>query len=529
MTDASVSGGGRLIVYVGGLIEKRHDADELFEKLRAEPGHADDEVWVYPDWIRPLTRGSLAVLADTLNQRIGALWAEGGRAREIVLVGHSAGGVLLRYAYLCGRGRLDGHRSAWVHQVTRIVLLAAPNRGVPPSRLNGPTRVAAIMAAGTFRRFAALELLAGAAFMTDLRLEWIRLFNELGAEAPLVVQVRGAADPLVRPEDSRDVEGRATGADLYIPQADHRDIMKVSKVPQDREGQRYDILRRAVLGTVEITEPAALPEQEAEVTDIVFLLHGIRAGINSWVTDLERALQNGTTSRTLVVTASYGWLSAFNFAFPVSRRRTLRWFQDQYSYQFARHPDARIHFVGHSNGTYMFGQSLRQVRTLRFDRVYLAGSVLPREFGWRDFADRLQIATLVNACGSRDKPVGWLCSGLRGLGMRDIGLGGFAGFDVTPSGTVQFLHLDGGHGAGLTAQHLPAVAEYIRDGKQPNPSVTEPSQLFSQVSRLAPLLAVLLVLGLLGMVAWTVVAFSLVKLVAVLGGAAAACLILKAV
>ncbi|MCW8378334.1 alpha/beta fold hydrolase [Streptomyces justiciae] len=521
---------GRLIVYVGGLTEKSNDADELFTRLRSEPGHADDEVWTYPEPLRPLTRGSLAALADTLHQRIGAYWTEAGRPHEIVLVGHSAGGVLLRYAYLRGRGRLGGREAAWTGHVTRIVLLAAPNRGVEPSRLRRPIRLATIFAAGVARRFASLELLAGAPFMTDLRLDWIRLFRELGQQAPLVVQVRGLADPLIEPEDSRDVEGGLTGAELYIPLASHQDIVRISGVPEDRTGERYGILRRAIIGDVEITDPSPLPAEERDIERVVFLLHGIRAGIGTWVTDLGDALQNGgRPDGTLVVRASYGWLSAFNFAFPISRRRTLRWFQDQYSYQAARHPGAKIHFVGHSNGTYMFGQSLSQVRSLRFDRVYLAGSVLPRDFAWRDFADRQQVGTLVNACGAADKPVGWLCSGLRGLGMRDIGVGGFCGFDVTPSGTVQFLNLAGGHGAGLTGERLPDVVRYIREGAPPKPPVKAPSGLFTQMSRLAPALAWLLALVLLAMVAWTVFAFTLVKLIALLGGAALVYGVLKAV
>lgn len=521
---------GRLIVYVAGLTERRDDCMELFEQLRNESGHANDKLWWYPDRVRPLTRGSLAALGDTLHQRIDAYWVDGGRPHEVVLVGHSAGGVLLRYAYLRGQGRLGGSESEWTRHVSRIVLLAAPNRGVKPSRLPWPTRIVTIIGAGVARKFAALGLLAGAAFMTDLRLEWIRLFRELGAEAPLVVQVRGSADPLVEPEDSRDVEGGVTGAGLYVPDATHGDIVRVSGVKEDRKGQRYAILRRAIIGTVEITEPESLPAEEENVTDIVFLLHGIRAGINTWVTDLGDALQIGDDSHnTMVLRSSYGWLSAFNFAFPISRRRTLRWFQDQYSYLAARHPDAHIHFVGHSNGTYMLGQSISQVRTLRFERVYLAGSVLPRQFAWRDLADRNQIGTLVNACGAEDKPVGWLCSGLRGLGMRDIGTGGFSGFDVTPQGTVEFLHLVGGHGAGLTNQRLPDVVRYIRDGSRPSADTESPSGLFLQVSRLAPYLAWLLVLGFLAMVTWTVIAFSIVLLVALLAGMALIYLILKTV
>lgn len=518
----------RLFVYVGGLTEKAGTADELFGRLKAEPGHTGDSLWVYPDWLRPRTRGHLRVLADTLNQRIERVWADRGSPADIVLVGHSAGGVMLRYAYLCACGELDGHRGDWAAHVRRIVLLAAPNRGLEPKRLTRSVRVAAAVAA-KLGRFATLELLAGTPFMTDLRLAWIRYFTVLGDNAPVVVQVRGAEDPLVEREDSRDIEGRVTGADLYLPNATHRDVPMVSGVKEDSEGQRYRILRQAIIGDVPPTTPEPLPAEQHDVTDIVFLLHGIRAGIDSWVADLRRKLEDATGGTALIVTASYGWLSAFTFAVPVTRRRTLRWFQDQYSYLTARHPAANMHFVGHSNGTYMFGQSLDRVRTLRFSRVYLAGSVLPREFAWRDIADRGQVATLVNACGAKDKPVGWLCSGLRGLGMRDVGMGGFTGFNVTPAGTVQFLNLSGGHGAGLTDARLPSVVDYISAGTTPAAATVAPSAGFTTMSRLAPVLAWLLVLVLLGAIAWIAVGFTVVKLAVVLGVLALVYLALKVV
>src|SRR5262245_15490696 len=516
MADNVSERSGRLLVYVGGLTEKLGSTDELFARLRSEPGHAGDEVWVYPDWVRPTTRGALAALAESLSDRTESMWTDRGCPSEIVLIGHSAGGVLVRYAYLIGVGRLGHRRAGWADRVSRIVLLAAPNRGVALSRLPLRARLVSAIASVVARNFAALELLAGSAFMTDLRLEWIRLFAELGSRAPIVVQVRGAADPVIKREDSRDIESQQTGTDLYLPQATHADIVRIARVREDTEGQRYRILRHAIQEDVEPTQPEPLPEAEGEVTEVVFLLHGIRAGIDTWVADLKRILTVGSR-KILVIGSSYGRLSAYNFALPLTRRRTLRWFQDQYSYHAVRHPQAAIHFVGHSNGTYMFGQSIHKVRTLRFDKVLLAGSVLPRDFDWTTLDHRHQVGALVNVCATKDKPVGWLCSGLRGLGMRDIGVGGFTGFDVTPPSAVQLLNLDGGHGAGLTTERLPAVAEYLRTGTPPGGPTAMPSVFFGQISRLAPYLFWLLLVGVFGAVAWAVIGFSAVKLAIVLG------------
>lgn len=515
----------RLLVYVGGLTEKRGDCADLFERLRAEPGHGSDSVWIYPDWVRPTTRGRMDSLAASLSGRIDGLWADRGKPAEIVLIGHSIGGVLLRYAYLLGLGRLGSRRSEWSAHVSRIVLLAAPNRGVPIDRLRVPMRIVTAVVAATSRKFAALDVLAGSPFMTNLRLEWVRQFASMGAMAPLVVHIGGLADPLVKREDSRDVESRENAAQFLLPRATHGDIVRISGVPEDVEGERYRRLSQAIIGIVAPTEPEALPGDEDGITDVVILLHGIRAGLYDWTPDLVRRLQSD--KKTLVVAESYGRLSAYDFALPVTRRGGLRWFQDQYSYYAVRHPDTPIHFVGHSNGTYMFGHSIRAVRSLRFDRVYLAGSVLPRTFPWRDH--REQINVLVNACGSKDKPVGWLCSALRGLGMRDIGVGGFTGFDVTPAGTTQLLHIAGGHDAGVTADRLPMVAEFLRTGVAPTVPTVRAPESFGLASRTAPYLAWGLVLAIAAALTWTILAFTVLKLVVLLSSLVLIYLVLKVV
>jgi alpha-beta hydrolase superfamily lysophospholipase len=196
------------------------------------------------------------------------------------------------------------------------------------------------------------------------------------------------------------------------------------------------------------------------------------------------------------VAASYGRLSAFDFAVPLTRRRNLRWFRDQYSYQLSKHPDLPFHFVGHSNGTYLFGQSIDTIRAMRFDRVFLAGSVLPRDFSWPQLSDSQRIGTLINACASKDVPVGWLCSLLRGLGMRDIGVGGFVGFDNLPDTAEQQRHIRGAHSAALSADQLPAIADYVRTGKVTTPTLVEPSTGFAMVSRVAPAVPWILLAGL---------------------------------
>jgi hypothetical protein len=163
--------------------------------------------------------------------------------------------------------------------------------------------------------------------------------------------------------------------------------------------------------------------------------------------------------------------------------------------------------------------------------VYLAGSVLPRAYDWSARAG--QVDQLVNSCGNRDIPVGILCSALRGLGRKDLGVAGFSGFDNAPPGE-QFVTLHGGHGAGLADDRLPAVADYVTTGAippgaptAPKPWATGPARfLFALLSRAMPVLSVLLALAVIGGLVVAAL-YSTLALLISLGGLAAAAVILR--
>lgn len=491
----------RLIVYVPGLSEKPEAVSDLFDCLQQLEGYGtgDTVYWQFPDPVRRFDRGTLAARCRDLADRIDT-YRTGPRATpEIVLVGRSIGGMMLRYAYLQALRGIDGPRLEWAQAVTRIVLLASPNRGVDPRRLPLWRRLALFLYAPVLRLFTVGDLLTGSPFVTNLRILWMRELAALGPEAPLVVQVRAKNDVVVNAEDSRDLEALPTGAQRVMPLATHTDIVSVDNVREDYIGQRYDILRWAITEPITATQPAPLPADEATKTSVVFALHGIRSGNGDWPAALEYQVSDGN-HHMLVVTPSYGRLSAYDFALPFTRRRNLRWFADQYTYYLARHPGKPFHFVGHSNGTYLFGQSLEQIPALAFDHVYLAGSVLPRDFDWVGCADRGQLRTLVNVCANEDKPVGWLCSALRGLGMRDVGVGGFTGFDMVPPGTRQIRHIEGGHGAALVPQRLSDIASFIHTGEcATEPNLVTPSGSFGLMSRFAPMFTWLAAGGLLAL------------------------------
>jgi hypothetical protein len=334
------------------------------------------------------------------------------------------------------------------------------------------------------------DALRGSAFITNLRITWIREINKLG-HPPNVVQFLGSRDGVVTAEDSSDVSQFPTGQQQIIPDANHANLIRLDVAPEP--DQRFRLIANA------FTEPLAtetVPEIGDQAKQVVIVLHGIRATNTTWVRDIAEEIRS-RDNKVEVVTASYGRFSARKFAIPATRRRFIGWLEDTYAEHLAHNPKATFHFIGHSNGTYLLGHSLLNIPGMQFDRVLLAGSVLPVDYDWRRLRDNGQVHRIRNDRAARDIPVGILCAGLRGLGMRDVGTAGMDGFHRwDDKAKTEIYYHPGGHGAALAADNLPRLVTFIMDGDvlQPAGLSRAPSPGFSFLSRATPALAWLLAL-----------------------------------
>lgn len=496
-----------LIIVVGGLGHFDGAWKRLEARLRKQ-GFVGD--WHFHDTRSPqnLFRGArVRDLSLALIAKINHLAKD---RRRIILVGHSAGGMVVRDAYLVAAGAYadDSQRLEWWNKVEAVLLFASLNRGYRPYASASWALGLALMKLVTLQwlfltppfSFALgwlMELEKGSFFVTDLRLAWMRHFHRRGQEhRPFVVQFLGDIDGVVAREDVRDTEAFANSYTVTIKGADHNNLFD-PHAPPAAEGFTQ------ILQVFQNPDPQARNPEQAQTLEVsgprlvVFVLHGIRDGNSGWVTDLTEAIEQRCKDQeinrrqleniegadgafmeppVLVDRSTYGWFSAIKFALPWVRRSNLPWFLDRYSYHMARNPDVQFHFIGHSNGTYILGTSLLQVSSLKFERVYLAGCVLPREFAWQAMLpDR--VATLVNQCSSEDWPVGGLCRGLQRIGFSDVGTGGVDGFDDLEGNpySTQTRWFNGNHGKALQRPNQAQIVDYVLGQTTHSPLMPDPT------------------------------------------------------
>jgi pimeloyl-ACP methyl ester carboxylesterase len=520
----------RLIVVVPGVSGGLEPWQQLLARLQKEPSLKDARWFIWNHKRRWFSRVRARTLAVELRAHIDADWEQKGAVQEVILLGHSVGGLIARQAYLLGLG-VDfetQRRSEWSPLVSRLVFFAAVNRGLNGLTSEGSFRLR--LANWLFRVLPPLrhlllyDLMRGSDFVANLRIEWIRHFQTLGDHAPLVVQLLGSRDELVKRSDSVDLEQFPTAWHVDIAEASHGDLIRLDGA-SDPDG-RYALIRAAVINEA--------PEGGENKTiigpeNVVFVLHGIRANNRSWVHELaERiaARNEEVRNETLqVVTPTYGFISALRFALPTTRRKYLWEFQDEYTEYLAQNPQARFYFVGHSNGTYLFGQSLRTIPGMRFERAVLIGCVLPPDYRWQERVKSQQVRHIRNVRSNRDFPVSFLCSALRGLGMTDIGPGGYEGFNYTDRRVKEEVFwYEGGHSRPLDDEHLDALVEYVchKGDDPPLPAGLTKHEIgsYTRWPRLAPWIARFLMIGIVALAAWWIMlesGFSTVRLAVLLG------------
>jgi len=521
----------KLVVIVPGIRDRYRNWQPLCRRLQKELGFKTAEaVWIgFDHGIGILSIGNLHSEAHKLCARVRAEWIKADGFDEVVLVGHSLGGLLVRQAVLIAVGAThEDQPMAWGAAISRIILLASINRGIDTER-KFEYRVFAKLLTWIYRLFpflphpTFLDALKGSAFLANLRIAWIRLFLSDTAKAtafprgvPPIVQLLGDTDNLVWQEDSKDVLAFPNGHYIEVPNSDHKSIYVLESAPDPE--LRYAVLRNAFLGS--FPHVAKPPSAGPQIDRVIFLLHGIRASnVADWIRGLEVLLNARRPLHTRVIHPTYGYFTAIRFALPSVRRRNIELLQDWYTEELAQHPDADFSVIAHSNGTYMLGQALARVGGMKFKNVVLAGSVLPEDFWARTKKVATQVGRVRNDRANRDWPVALLCSALHGLRMRDVGTGGFGGF--LGSMVEEVAYHEGDHGEALKPGNQSNLAAYVFDQPLLRPAnLPSDPGYYRQLSNLMPYIArglVLLVIIAIALLVFQGAVFHPLRAVAIAG------------
>lgn len=508
---------------LGGLVDALHGrVADGSSKLASKFVEADILVPAMPAGL--LSFASVDRISINVLGEIDSAWKNKESYEEVIFIGHSLGALVARRIYIMACGdpkrppRLSGETSEepqshseheggkpfadWAGQVTRIVLLAGMNRGW---RLSHHLSImTALFWAPGVVLIEVLQLLGlkpliaqirkGAPFITNLRLQWLwmRQWAEQNPEMPgkaLTIQMLGSVDDMVSPEDNIDLVAGHDFVYLDVPFSGHSTVVEMgdsrsgakflpdttSSGPMTKGSARRAVLAKALMWSKEqLTEFSLVPtdeepfEPDPTVTDVVFVIHGIRDK-GYWTLKvarrvLELAKREKRKARIATETSSYGYFPIAEFLRPTGRRSKVEWLMDQYAEAVVRYPNANFSYIGHSNGTYLLAKALEAYPICRFENVVFAGSVVNNRFKWIERST--QVSRLLNIKSTADWVVAFFPKAFQDLYLQDIGSAGHDGFRHHDKVVVGEPVCQGGHGAALVEQNWDTMASFVLSGKQ---------------------------------------------------------------
>ncbi len=505
----------------------------------------------------PLSTFSMATSSRITAELLAAIdkaWerrAEMGSPYErVVMVGHSIGGLYARKVYVaaCGENAeapfeqplkdelalldaasLDKPRP-WAGAVDCIVLLAGMNRGWSISHHMSISRAVTMrlgVAAGYILNWwygrppVIFSIRRGSPFITQLRLQWLAMREHVGhiqdkeVGAAVTVQLLGTIDDLVSPDDNIDLVSGKDFVYLEVPESGHRSVINMDDSSTGKE--RQAVLEKAfqpnIDDTIKVHPADSFISVRRDVTDVVFVIHGIRDQ-GYWTRKIGRRVQQAgkefdTTRIIATETSSYGYFPMLSFLRPGARQGKVSWLMDRYTEARARYPEAKFHFVAHSHGTYLLAKALQDYPSVQFEQVVFAGSVVRYNYQWQEFIPK-QVKSVLNFVATADWVVAFFPKALQSIGIQDMGSAGHDGFKVAKN-LSQVIEPDtyiiGGHSAALQEAMWDSIAKFTVTGEfQPPPQALrsqEQAYWVAYPAKIAPLIWVVIALllgwGLLGL------------------------------
>jgi predicted esterase len=432
-------------------------------------------------------------VADQLVQYIHeadinrSMRSDGDTYERIILIGYSGGGLIIRKTYLIAMGCGDDEKMVrngkpfpWVKKVERILLMAGLNRGISNTK---PERMSWLFYALQKLGWLVLPLLRrgefvyhlrqGSPFVANLRVQWIRLSQSSDIQLPSTIQFLGDVDEIVAEEDNIDVLADSGFKYLKIRDTGHISIcdFKAPGVGLYRKEKFHYALTTPIKGIDSDSIPYKNEIGQSK-DHAVFIMHGIR-DMGLWTGKISETIESVAQRHGHSVDsikAGYGYFPMLRFLFLGSRQVNVRWFMDRYTEVIARYPNAKISFIGHSNGTYLLASALERYHACKMHHVAFAGSVVPKNYPWDRLIQQGRVKAVRNDIASADWVVGIFPGLFELLKLSDIGTAGHNGFqDDTPKDSSFNRYFKGDHGAAIQPGNYKSLANFILLGDKVDP------------------------------------------------------------
>jgi hypothetical protein len=191
---------------------------------------------------------------------------------------------------------------------------------------------------------------------------------------------------------------------------------------------------------------------------VIVSLHGIRTrGV--WQKDLPPLISE---QGWIYYPLDYGWFSFIFFIPGFLRKNKTEWFRKRYNEIRSRYPDVIPSIIAHSFGTWILCKALSKYKNLRFDKIILAGSIVPDDFDWKRIYDRNQVTSVRNDSGKKD-----IWARFSRFFAWGTGSSGFKGFSQPQPFVVEIVNSEYDHFSAFGYDHY--LGEWIPFLSELNP------------------------------------------------------------
>ena len=226
---------------------------------------------------------------------------------------------------------------------------------------------------------------------------------------------------------------------LPLP-ADLREVKQVFQqlVEASRQATSFADVARAFPQQRVATQPgrSSMPAKH-----LLLSLHGIETR-GAWQKELQASCDQaeaGLQHRPL----DFDLFRALSLLVPAMRARKVEWFLREYTRIVKEEQlgEQAPSIIAHSFGSYIVTRAMERYPEIRFERVILCGSIVRRDYPWRQCFERGQVKRVLNDYGRRDI---WVR--VAETVIEDAGESGYRGFDdTTDPRLIQRRHEDWRH------------------------------------------------------------------------------------